>query len=282
LQRQEALAPRRPPAGPPLPRATARLRASLRGSLSSGLSLLVLVVVWQLLVASGKYNPLLFPSLKKVVLSMWGQALSGVLWKHVGFTLYRLGTGFAIAVAIGIVLGMLMGRIWALERTIVPLVTVLMPIPALAWAPLFILWFGLGDHTAIILVAFTSTLPILLNTWTGVKTVPELWVRAAMTMGCEGGQLFLRVILPAALPYMLTGVRIGLATAWRAVVAGEMLGTTNFGLGRSIFMSREFLRSDVMIGDLLIIGVLGLLMEYAFFNLLERRTAERWGMARSR
>ena len=118
------------------------------------------------------------------------------------------------------------------------------PIPGIAYAPLFLLWFGLGDVSAVLLVGFVSAFPIVFNTWTGVKAVKEVWVRSALAMGADDRRLFHKVILPGALPYILTGLRLGLAQAWRILVGVEMLAAVPWGLGWMIFGAREFLMSN--------------------------------------
>ena len=155
------------------------------------------------------------------------------------------------------------------------------PIPGLAYAPLFLLWFGLGNKSAVLLVGFVSAFPIIFNTWTGVKAVKEIWVRSAQSMGADDRRMFRHVILPGALPYILTGLRLGLAQAWRVLVAIEMLAAVPWGLGWMIFGAREFLNTDVMLAGIVVIGVLGLALEKLVFQRLEHFTVVRWGMIAS-
>jgi NitT/TauT family transport system permease protein len=159
-----------------------------------------------------------------------------------------------------------------------PLVSIGAPIPGVAYAPLFLLWFGLGNVSAVILVAFVSAFPIIFNTWTGVKAVKEIWVRSAQAMGADGRRLFRHVILPGALPYILTGLRLGLAQAWRILVVVELLAAVPWGLGWLIFGAREFLNTDVMLAGIAVIGVIGLVLEKFAFQRLENLTVVRWGM----
>jgi NitT/TauT family transport system permease protein len=176
------------------------------------------------------------------------------------------------------VAGVAMGRYRWAEDVLLPLVALGSPIPGLAYAPLFILWFGLGNLPAVLLVAFAATFPIAVNTWSGVRAVKEIWIRAAESMGAQERQLFRSVVLPAALPYVLTGLRLGLARAWRVLVAVEMLTAVGFGLGWLIFGAREFLNTDVMLAGLAMIGIVGLALEKLVFERLERYTVVRWGM----
>jgi ABC-type nitrate/sulfonate/bicarbonate transport system permease component len=171
-----------------------------------------------------------------------------------------------------------MGRFRAAEDLLLPVVSVGNPVPGLAYAPLFVIWFGLGDLPAVLLVGFAATFPVAVNTWTGVKSVKEIWIRSARALGAEERHLFGRVVLPGALPYVLTGLRLGLARAWRVLVAVEMLTSVSQGLGWMIFGAREFLATDVMLAGIAVIGLVGLGLEKLVFERLERFTVVRWGM----
>ncbi len=173
-------------------------------------------------------------------------------------TIFRLLGGFALAALIGVAVGFAMGRSRRAEDIFLPLVSIGAPIPGLAYAPLFLLWFGLGNVSAVLLVGFVAAFPIIFNTWTGVKAVKEIWVRSAQAMGADNRRLFRHVILPGALPYILTGLRLGLAQAWRILVGVEMLAAVPWGLGWLIFGAREFLNTDVMLAGIAVIGIIGL------------------------
>jgi NitT/TauT family transport system permease protein len=178
----------------------------------------------------------------------------------------------------GVALGLVMGRSRRAEDVLVPVVSVFNPIPGLAYAPLFVMWFGLGDLPAILLVGFAAAFPVAVNTWTGVKAVKDIWIRAAQGMGAGERQMFRKIVLPGALPYVLTGLRLGVARAWRVLVAVEMLTAVSLGLGWLIFGAREFLATDVMLAGIAVIGLVGLGLEKLVFEPIERRTIERWGM----
>ena len=241
----------------------------------------LLAVVWEAFAWSGLYSPVLSPSLVVIVPSLVRMVVSGTIFVHIGFTLYRILWGLALAALVGIPIGILMGRFKAVEQFMLPLVSVLSPIPSLAWVPIFILWFGLGNAASIALVFYAATFPLVLNTWTGVRSVNRLWIRAAESMGAGGGTLFRKVVLPGSLPFVITGFRQAFARSWIAVVGGEMIAATSWGLGWVIFDSKEFLRTDVMLSTLAVIGVLGLGFERLIFQALERRTVSRWGMVRT-
>lgn len=239
---------------------------------------LVVGLIWETVARAGMFPPKLFPSLVTVAEAFWRLTLNGILPHHALDTILRLLSGFALAAVVGVVIGILMGRSRRMEDICLPLVSILAPIPGIAYAPLFLLWFGLGNRPAMLLVAFVSAFPIIFNTWTGVKAVKEIWVRSAQAMGADDRRLFIKVIVPGALPYILTGLRLGLAQAWRTLVGVEMLAAVPWGLGWMIFGAREFLNTDVMLAGVVVIGVLGLALEKLVFQRLERFTVMRWGM----
>jgi NitT/TauT family transport system permease protein len=238
----------------------------------------VVGALWESVAHLGLFPPKLFPSLEVIAATLVRLTVDGILPHHVLETLLRLGAGFGLAVLIGVGIGILMGRSRRAEDIFLPVVSIGAPIPGLAYAPLFLLWFGLGNLSAVLLVAFVSAFPIIYNSWTGVKAVKEIWVRSAQAMGADNRRLFRHVILPGALPYIMTGLRLGLAQAWRILVGVEMLAAVPWGLGWLIFGAREFLNTDVMMAGIVVIAVIGLALEKLVFQRLEQFTVVRWGM----
>lgn len=239
---------------------------------------LVLAAIWEIVARLEVFPPRLFPPLEEIASAFVRLTISGILPHHAFDTLVRLTAGFALAAAIGVVIGILMGRFRRAEDIFLPLVTIAAPIPGLAYAPLFLLWFGLGNVSTVLLVAFVSAFPVIFNTWTGVKAVKDIWVRSARAMGADNPKLFRHVILPGALPYILTGLRLGLAQAWRILVGVEMLAAVPWGLGWMIFGAREFLNTDVMLAGVVVIAIIGLALEKLVFEKIENYTVVRWGM----
>lgn len=238
----------------------------------------VLGTLWEIVARAAIFPPKLFPSLAAVFDTLVRLAVSGILWANTEGTLVRLALGFLLAAVVGVLLGIAMGRYRLMEDVFLPIVSIGYPIPGLAYAPLFVLWFGLGDLPTVLLVGVASSFVVVINTWKGVKAVKQIWIRAAESMGASDRQMFRRVILPASLPYILTGMRLGLAQAWRILVAVEMLTAVPRGLGWMIFGAQEFLNTDVMLAGVATIGVIGLLLEKQVFERLERYTVVRWGM----
>ena len=257
-----------------------RGEARWRSVMRNVIPFVVVGIAWEVVARSGTFPRKLFPTLGDIAETFWRLTASGILPHHAIETILRLIAGFALAAVIGVTIGIVMGRSKRAEDYILPLVAMLAPIPGIAYAPLFMLWFGLGNLPAILLVAFVSTFPIIFNTWTGVKAVKEIWLRSAQAMGASDRKLFRYVILPGALPYILTGLRLGLAQAWRVLVGVEMLAAVSWGLGWLIFGAREFLNTDVMLSGVAVIGIIGFALEKLVFQPLEEFTLVRWGMMR--
>ena len=263
-----------PPAGTPV---SDRLWAVARNTFP----FVVVGGVWEIIAHLGIFPIKLFPPLEQVARAFVTLTLSGVLPLHALETLLRLIAGFGLAAIVGVCIGVVMGRSRRMEDIVLPLVAVLAPIPGLAYAPLFLLWFGPGEVSAVLLVAFVSVFPVIFNSWTGVKAVKEIWMRSAQALGADNHRIFRHVILPGSLPFILTGLRLGLAQAWRILVAVEMLAAVPWGLGWLIFGAREFLNTDVMMAGITVIALIGLTLEKYLFQKLEDFTVVRWGMMES-
>ena len=207
--------------------------------------------------------------------------LDGTLPAHAASTLSRVLLGMGLAVLVGVPLGILMGRFRSVEGFFLPLASALMPIPSLAWVPVFILWFGLGNATAVadrllrrLVSAAAQHLVRRAHRQSAVAARrPAPWAP-------DERALFWKVILPGASPFIITGLRQAFLRAWIAVVGAEMLAASDWGLGWVIFDAKEFLRADVMLASLAVIGLIGFLVERLVFGSLERATVQRWGMVR--
>jgi NitT/TauT family transport system permease protein len=255
------------------------LRAG-RSLARSAIALVLMAGAYEALARSGAFPPALLPTLPAVAHALWSGMADGTLPTHAASTLYRVLVGMGLAVVLAVPLGILMGRLRPVEGFVLPLASALMPIPSLAWVPVFILWFGLGNATAIGIVLYAASFPLLLNVWSGVRAVNPLWVRAAGSMGAGGAALFWKVIVPGAFPFIITGLRQAFVRAWIAVVGAELLAASDWGLGWVIFDAKEFLQADRMLASLAVIGLIGLAFERLVFGMLERATVERWGMVR--
>lgn len=252
---------------------------SLRTWREMGVGLVVpalAITLWQWVASAGWVNPQVLPAPLDVA-RKWvdyllplgaydGQtgwitwAISGELVVDTANSLYRVVVGFAIGTGLALPLGLAMGANSAVYAWMNPLVQILRPIPPIAYIPLAILWFGLGDPPAVFLIAIGAFFPVLINTVSGVRQVDGIYLRAARNLGAGSATMFARVILPAAVPYILSGVRIGMGTAFIVVIVAEMIAV-NSGLGFRILEAREYFWSDKIIAGMITIGLLGLAID---------------------
>ena len=256
--------------------ASARTRSLWRGALA----VLAAAAVYEAVARGGAFPAALFPPIETVSTTLADMVADGSMLRHAAYTLYRVLVGFTGAILLGVPFGIAMARLRPLERFFMPLVTALMPIPSFSLVPLFMLWFGIGNLTTILIVLYAATFPIVINTWSGVRAVNPLWLRAAVAMGADEQALFRKVIVPGAFPFIITGVRQAFLRAWIAVVGAEMIAASDWGLGWVIFDAKEFLNTDIMMASLFVIGLLGFLFERLVFGAVERATVLRWGMVR--
>jgi NitT/TauT family transport system permease protein len=237
---------------------------------------LVVVVWWVAVVESGT---VIFPTPLQVVAATVDLVRNGTLWDHIGASLYRVGAGFLLAVVVGIPLGLLMGWVRGAFNTLNPLIQILRPISPIAWIPLAILWFGVGDLSPIFLIFLSSVFPTVVQTAAGVHTIDRQYLWAADNFGVSRAKLFLQVVIPAVLPQIIVGLRISLGVAWLVVVAAEMIALRS-GLGYLIIDSRNAgNRYDLVVAGMVIIGLTGLTLD-AMMRRLERLKVVRWRYAR--
>lgn len=255
---------------------TQRRRTFVRAAVT----LAAAALLYQLVALSGYFPRVLLPGIPTVLQTLWDMLADGRMIAHAAATLYRVLVGFGLAIALGLPLGILMARFKPVENFFLPLTSALMPIPSFSLVPLFMLWFGIGNQTTILIVFYAATFPMLFNTWSGVRSVNPLWLRAAGAMGADEKRLFWKVIIPGASPFIITGMRQAFLRSWIAVVGAEMIAASNWGLGWVIFDAKEFLQTDVMMASIVVIGFIGFVFERLVFGSLERFTVYRWGMMR--
>lgn len=243
-------------------------------------SLLVIaaiVAVWWAVVESS--GSVIFPTPGQVAAGTMELARNGTLWEHIGASLLRVATGFLIAVLVALPLGLWVGRVDAAYRTLNPVFQILRPISPIAWIPIAILWFGVGDMAPVFLIFLASVFPMILQTAAGVHAIDARYLRAAENFGVPRAKLYRQVIVPAVLPEILTGMRIGLGVAWLVVVAAEMIVRSS-GLGFLIMDSRNAgNRYDLVVAAMIIIGLIGLGID-AMMRRLEGLKGVRWRYGR--
>jgi NitT/TauT family transport system permease protein len=221
----------------------------------------------------------IFPTPWQVVTGTGELLRDGTLWEHIGASLLRVGSGFGLALVVGVPLGLWMGRVAGAYRTLNPLFQILRPISPIAWIPIAILWFGVGNASPIYLIFISSVFPMVVQTTAGVHTIERRYLRAAENFGVSRATLFRRVVIPAVLPQVIVGMRIGLGVAWLVVVAAEMIALRS-GLGYLIIDSRNAgNRYDLVIAGMIIIGLIGLLLD-AGMRLLEGLRSVQWRYVR--
>jgi NitT/TauT family transport system permease protein/taurine transport system permease protein len=198
-----------------------------------------------------------------------GMIASGELLEHIRVSLGRVLVGYAAGCAIGIPVGALMGRIRWVGRFADPILQLMRPISPVALVPLSIIWFGIGDLSRYFIIFYGVVIVMLINTAAGVTATPQIRINAARCMGADGLRIFLRVIIPSAVPYILVGMRVSLGFAFMGIVAAEMIAAQS-GIGYLIMQSRMLLRTDIMFVGLVTLGVVGALIDGGFRLLINR------------
>jgi NitT/TauT family transport system permease protein len=241
------------------------------------LVIVLLIAIWWIVVA--KSDSPIFPMPWQVVTGAWELVEDGTLWEHIAASLLRVGVGFGLAFLVAIPLGLWMGWVGGAFCTLNPLFQMLRPISPIAWIPIAILWFGVGDMSPIFLIFISSVFPMIVQTTAGVRTIDRSYLRAAANFGVSRWVLFRRVVIPAVLPEIIVGMRIGIGVAWLVVVAAEMIALHS-GLGYLIMDSRNAgNRYDLVIAAMIIIGVIGMLLD-GTTRLLERLKTVKWRYVR--
>jgi NitT/TauT family transport system permease protein len=236
---------------------------------------LLLATWWIVVVLTGS---VIFPTPWEVVTGTVELIENGTLWAHIGASLFRVACGFSLAVAFAVPLGLWMGWVNGAYTTLNPLFQMLRPISPIAWIPITILWFGVGNASPIFLIFISSVFPMIVQTTVGVHTIERRYLRAAENFGVSRYTLFRQVVIPAVLPQILVGMRIGLGVAWLVVVAAEMIAL-RAGLGYLIMDSRNAgNRYDLVIASMIIIGLIGLMLDGGM-RLLEGHKLVRWRYA---
>jgi ABC-type nitrate/sulfonate/bicarbonate transport system permease component len=243
------------------------------------LAITIFFVVWHFASITGlfgrispAYSVLLLPPPVVVFKALGRMAWSGYLWDEVSVSLVRVLIGFSLSVLIAVPLGIGMALSPSVNNFSEPFVRIFSPIPGVAWVPLAILWYGLGNEAAIFIITVSSIFPILLNTVQGVRDVDPNLVDAARTMGATRWQVIRRVMLPSLIPYLITGFRTGLGYSWRVVITAEMVGVPK-GIGYMLAVGRSTGHTEITIVTMITLGLMMLIVEELVFAPLERRTS---------
>ena len=240
------------------------------------LSVGLLLLLWWAITALGLVAPLFLPPpqvvLQKLILIASPQGfMDATLWQHLGASLARMLVALFFAALIGIPVGIAMGLSPAIRGLLDPLIELYRPVPPLAYLPLMVIWFGIGETSKILLIYLAIFAPVTLSTLAGVKNAQQVRIRAAQALGASRWQLLCYVILPGALPEILTGLRIGLGVGWSTLVAAELIAATR-GLGFMVQSAGEFLATDVVLAGIAVIALIAFGLELGLRALQRRLT----------
>ncbi len=254
----------------------------MKRTISAVVFFALLIGIWQALVSAGVYSPVMLPSPAEVGKYLLGSIADGSLLEAAWTTLKRLGIGYGIGCVIGLPLGLLTARSRLLGDTIGVLALGLQTLPSVCWVPLALLWFGQNEGAIQFVVIMGTLWSVLIAVDNGVKNLPPIYIRAARTMGSRGFHTLWAVILPASLPYVVTGMKQGWAFAWRSLMAAEIYVTilTGYGLGFLLHFGRELNAMEQVIGIIIVLILVGVLADKLLFSPWEKFIHRRWGTGR--
>lgn len=240
--------------------------------------MIFVLVLWHLVTAWGGWSTQVFPAPLQVLTSFWELLANGLLVKYAVASLYRVTLGFYLAMLFGIPLGILIGRLQGLKPFINPIIQFLRPISPLAWIPLAMLWFGIGDKPAIFLIFLASFFPLVVATTIAVDAINPIYFQVAANFNFNRYETLTKVIIPAIMPAIITALRLTVSIAWLVVVAAEMIAVQS-GLGYLILDARNALRMDYVMVGMMTIGVIGVLLD-AIMRQLHTIESIAWGIHR--
>ena len=247
---------------------------SVRGMVVGCVPIIVFTLVWECATRMQVVPGYLFPPFSTVIVTLYGLLVSGVLLDNLASSLFRVLAGLLLGSVAGIMMGTVMGCREVIDRSFHPILSLLYPIPAIGWAPLLMIWIGIGEILPIILIFLCSFFPVLYSTITGIKGVDPDVINAARTLGASDLRVPVTIILPLALPDVFTGLRLGAGMAWRVVIAAEMVAIPT-GIGALLIRSESLLRVDVIIVCLMVLSVMCLAFERVF-QYIETRLTKEW------
>lgn len=249
-----------------------------RDTLSLVIFISVFLVVWQLVYMSEILPKLSLPSPLAVGQTIIELLFDFTLVKGTAFTLWRLFLGFLLSLTLGLITGLLMIKFQQFGKTMSSFAVGLQSFPSIAWIPFAILLIGFNDFGILFVVVMSSVFSVMLSTYTGLRNVPPIYIRAARNMGAKGFSLFRYVLIPAATPTLIMGMRQAWSFAWHALIGAEMLITTLVGLGYILSVGREFSNMSQIIATMIVIFTIGLIFDRVVFIKIEEKIRDRWGL----
>jgi NitT/TauT family transport system permease protein len=238
---------------------------------------LALIALWATVAKLRIWPPYLFPSPASVLESLLAGFSERSFWIGIAVSMRRIAIGYGIAVALGLLLGLLIASSKFLQETLGGLLVSLQSLPSVCWLPLAILWFGLSEKAILFVIVMGSLLSITLSLEAGRKQIPKIYAMAGRNLGASGVRLLLFVLLPASIPMLLAGLKQGWAFAWRSLIQGEMM-FISLGLGQLLIMARDLNDISQVIAVMIVIVALGYLIDRLVFETFERRLQEKWGL----
>src|SRR4051794_13499624 len=238
----------------------------------------LLIGIWFLLAKLKIWPPYVFPDPKGVVENMWAGFADHSFWIAIGVSMKRMLEGYAISVVLGMILGFGVASSKFLEETMGGLLVSLQSLPSICWLPLAVLWFGLTEKAILFVVVMGSLLSVTIAMEDGRKQMPKIFGMAGRNLGARGFKLFWYVLLPASLPYIVSGLKQGWAFAWRSLISGEMI-FVSLGLGQLLMMGRDLNDMSQVVAVMILIIGLGYLVDGLVFKTIESRLHQRWGLA---
>jgi sulfonate transport system permease protein len=246
------------------------------------LSLSVFIGIWQLVFVLGIFPRVSLPSPAMVALSFADLFASAILFTSIGMTMWRLIISFSISIILGVGVGLLMIRFRSFGKTMSSFALGLQSFPSIAWVPFAILLIGLNDFGIFFVVVMSSIFSVILSTYSGISNIPAIYVRAAENMGATGLTLFRLVMLPAATPSLIIGVRQAWSFAWHALIGAEILIAASVGLGHILLVGREFQLMDQIIAAMITIFTIGFVFDRLIFYRLEDKVRDKWGLKQAK
>lgn len=235
----------------------------------------LLIALWQIIIVVGQYESALLPSPMQVGEGLLQMILDGSIFVHLQVSVIRFLIGYVIAVILAMALGLILGRMPALWAILDPIAQVIRPISPIAWSPFIVLWFGIGDMPAIVIIFIAAFFPVLMTTVSAVRKVEKTYLKVAQNFEMSQMDLIRKIIFPAAFPTIANSLHIAVGTAWIFLVSGEMVGAQS-GLGYLIIDSRNSMRLDLVMAGIVVIGLAGLALD-KFVGILEKRINRIWG-----
>jgi len=243
--------------------------------------IVVLLILWEVAAVNAIFPPMSFPRMSAILSTWWQLIISGELLGELLPSLWRMFAGYFIGIALGVALGLVMGYVRFFYNLLEPITEVLRPIPSPAYLPIMILFLGIDDEMKIFMIAFASLFPVLLNTYSGVRSVDPIQLQTARTFGVSGRKLLTQIVLPAASPYIFTGMRVSLAVALIVMVISEMVAASN-GIGYFILSAQRGFKIRDMFAGVLTLAVVGYVFNRLFLLIENRVLAWHYGYTQQR